>query len=369
MTAFEKTSSLPSPSLLFDADRIEDNLDRMLEMVGGVTSRLRPHIKTHKCAEVLDLQLAKGINQVKCATIAEAELSAQRNIPDVLIACPLVGTNARRLRELIDSYKGTRFSAIVDSPEGVAALTSEGARELPVYIDLDCGMHRTGIAPGQSALNLVRSILAAPALTFAGVHAYDGHIHEPDLTLRTSAFEEAMSMVDGFLELLNREDIEVPAVVAGGSPTFALHAKRADTHPQWQCSPGTPVLWDAGYALHFPDLPFEPACFLLARVISRPGNDLACLDLGHKAVSAENPLENRVRFQSFGNLEFVSQSEEHLVVRCTDSDRMLIGNDLIGIPYHVCPTVALHQRAHVVRDGAVTDEIWAIAARDRVLTL
>lgn len=370
MPSISGLETLASPALLFDADAIDRNLAKMLEIVGGNPALLRPHIKTHKCAEILALQLELGIRSVKCATLAEAELSANTGVPDVLISYPLVGPNVGLLSDLISRYPKTNFSTVVDSSDGASSLAS-GAFSTPldIFIDLDIGMHRTGIAPGDSALKLVQDILAQSNLSFAGIHAYDGHIHTSDPTMRRNEFDAAMNRLDQFMGRLEIEGIEVPLVVSGGTPTFAFHAERAlsSSGGSWQCSPGTTVLWDAGYGGHYPDLPFEPAAFLLTRVISHPGENLACLDLGHKAVAAENPLANRVRFPDHLSLSFDSQSEEHLVLDTSEGCRPAIGETLLGIPYHVCPSVALYDEAQIIRNGSVTGTVWEIPARNRNL--
>lgn len=370
MPSFSGLEKLTSPGLLFDADAIERNLERMLEFVDGNAALLRPHIKTHKCAGILKRQLELGITSVKCATLAEADLSAQVGVPDVLISYPLIGPNVERLAALVESFSGTSFSTVVDSKEGIATLADASfATPLKVFLDLDIGMHRTGISPGDEALALIRSIQSHASLRFAGVHAYDGHIHAADLVVRRTEFDASINLLDQFLGRLDLERIEVPLIVSGGSPTFPFHAARAlSSSRPWQCSPGTPVLWDAGYGGNYPDLPFEPAAFLLTRVISLPGKNTACLDLGHKAVSAENPLSNRVRFPNLEELSFLSQSEEHLVVETAQEAPLSIGDAILAIPYHVCPTVALYDEAHIVRDDAATGEVWSIQARRRNLS-
>lgn len=368
MQSIAGLESVPSPALLFDADRIERNIQRMRETVGGDTSLLRPHIKTHKCAEVLQMQ--SDIGQVKCATIAEAELAAKVGVPDVMVAYPLVGPNAQRLVKLSKKFPDTRFSTVVDSEAGIAGLENATADTMPIFLDFDCGMHRTGVASLDKSLKLVKRVVASEKLTFAGVHAYDGHIHDAARTDRQARFDDAIAEVDKLLARLADSEIEVPLVVSGGSPTFEMHAERARTSSQkWQASPGTPVFWDAGYGEHYPEMEYEPAALLLARVVSKPGTDLICVDLGTKAVSAENPIANRVRFPSIPCLGFVSQSEEHLVIRVEDAASIKIGSELVGIPYHVCPSVALHQHAIVIRDEEVTGETWEIAARNRVITV
>jgi len=368
MRSFTGLERVPSPGLLFDADAIDRNLGKMLEIVGNNPELLRPHLKTHKCAEILDRQLALGISSMKCATLAEAELAAQVGVSDILISYPLVGPNLAGLGKLIEKYPHAKFSTVTDCAEGLAAVENGRFQNpLSVFLDLDIGMHRTGISAPDGALDLVKKVVAAGSLHFAGIHAYDGHIHSADPATRRAEFVKAISELDKFLGTLSDEGIEVPLIISGGTPTFAFHAERAmNSKTPWQCSPGTPVLWDAGYGEHYPDLPFEPAAFLLTRAISHPGPDLTCLDLGHKAVSAENPITNRVRFPGLEIIEFVSQSEEHLVIRTTAEARPSLGEEVVGIPYHVCPCVALYDEARIIKNETVTDEIWKIPARSRI---
>ena len=375
MQAIENLESVPSPALLFDADAIRRNFDLMLRIVGGDSSKLRPHIKTHKCGEILKLQHRLGIRQVKAATVAEAELAAQSGMIDVLVSYPLIGPNVARLFDLVSAYPETRFSCLVDSEEALGGFIRTGYEPIHLFVDLDCGMHRTGISPGPGIVDLVQAIVGNPTLRFAGLHVYDGHIHDATLEARTVQFEAAMALVDESLAAIESKVGPVPLLVAGGSPTFGLHASRALSDPRLrQCSPGASVLWDCGYGTNFSDLQFEPACFLLTRVVSHPradvpGRCVVCVDLGHKAVAAENPLDRRVAFPAIPDVKYLSQSEEHLVLEVNGLSFWPVGTELVGIPYHVCPTVALHQEAHLIRDGAITGEAWKIDARDRRITI
>jgi len=370
MKRIANLDTVPSPALLFDADAIRRNFELMLRIVGGNAAKLRPHIKTHKCGEILEIQHGLGIRQVKAATIAEAELSARSGMTDVLVSYPLVGPNVARFFRLIEAYPETQFSCLVDCEAALGAFVRDGSDPIHLFVDLDCGMHRTGIRPGPQVVDLVRAIVANPALRFAGLHAYDGHIHDAAIEARTEQFEAAMALVEETLSALESEVGPVPLLVAGGSPTFGLHAARcaAESRPR-QCSPGTTVLWDCGYGSQYPDLPFEPAALLLTRVVSHPGDGRLCLDLGHKAVAAENPITRRVEFPQIPDAEFLSQSEEHLVIGVKDPSAWPVGREVIGVPRHVCPTVALHQEARIVREDSVTEEAWRIAARDRQITV
>lgn len=354
-----------SPALLVFPDRVGRNIDRMVSMVGGRTDRLRPHLKTNKMVEVTRMLLHAGIRKFKCATVAEMEMAIGAGAEDVLLAYQPVGPAVAQLRSLVERFPGTRISVLVDCPEamqGMAKAFASSERPLSVYVDIDCGMHRTGVAPGPAARDLVRDLQASPTLAFAGLHVYDGHIRDADLEARRAAVERAFENVLAFVDASGSVGESEVSIIAGGTPTYPVHA----TNERVECSPGTCVFWDRGYACGLPDMEFEWAAWLLTRVVSRPGDDLLCLDLGHKAVAAENPIEKRVWFPALPDAEFVSQSEEHLVVRTAESAEWPVGSPLLGVPWHVCPTVALYDRVLVVRDGGLVGT-WDIPARNRGL--
>ena len=355
---------VPSPALLIFEERVDANLRLMLEIAGG-PARLRPHVKTHKLGPLVARQLALGIVKFKCATIAEAEMCALAGAPDVQLAFAPVGPNVARFCELAHAFPAVRFSTIADDSAAIRALSAAASAArltLDVLLDVDCGMHRTGVAP-DAALALYRQLASSAGLRAAGLHAYDGHIHEPDPTARHAQCDADFAPVIALREALERAGLPVPALVAGGTPTFPFHA----AHPDRECSPGTSVLWDFGYGDKFPDLPFQCAAVLLTRVVSKPGPNLLCLDLGHKAIAAENP-HPRVRLLELPDATAVMHSEEHLVIETPRAAEFAVGDALHGIPRHVCPTVALHSEAWLV-EGGVARERWPILARARRLTV
>lgn len=354
-----------SPALLFYRDRIERNLDQMVALVGDAR-RLRPHMKTHKCGELIRRQLARGITKFKCATIAEAELAASCGAAEVLLACPLVGPNIDRFLQLAARFASARFQCIADNAGSLAALSAAAARvsaRVEALLDLDLGQHRTGVAPDDRAVELYRRLCALPALTPGGLHAYDGQVQDTDRSARARRWEEAFAPVEQLRGRLQREGLPAPRVVAGGTPTFPFHAQRTDV----ECSPGTCVLWDAGYARNLPDMNFVPAALLLTRVISKPTPNRLCLDLGHKAVASEMPPP-RVVFLNLPDATPVAHNEEHLVVETPRAADFAVGDCVYGVPWHVCPTVALHAEAVVVEAGTATAR-WPIEARARRLTI
>jgi D-serine deaminase-like pyridoxal phosphate-dependent protein len=356
---------LPSPALLVYLDRIEENIRRMMRVAGGA-KRLRPHVKTHKLAEIVRIQRSVGITKFKCATIAEMEMVAGCGAPDALLAYQPVGPNVRRLVQLAKSFPATKFSAVADDAEAIRALSqacSAAQLSLDVLLDIDCGMHRTGIAAGLKAVELYRLISASPGLRAAGLHVYDGHIQNTDLKERTAVCDAAFAPAQGLRRELEQLGLPVPRVIAGGTPTFAIHARR----PEVECSPGTTIFWDFSYASKFPDLDFQQAALVLSRVISKPGTNRLCLDLGHKAIASENP-HPRVQFLELPNATAIVHSEEHLVLETPDAGKFAVGDCLYGVPRHICPTVALHAEAVVIKEGQAAER-WRIAARDRRLTI
>ena len=361
----ENVAEIPSPALLVYPARAEQNI-RQAVAIAGDARRLRPHLKTSKLPEVVRMHLDQGIARFKVATIAEAEMAAAAGAADVLLAYQPVGPNVARIVRLVRTFPATRFSAVVDDAATVTAIGEAAVAAgvvVDLFLDLDGGMHRTGIAAGEHAVDLYRLLSATPGVRAAGLHMYDGHVRATDLAARRQASDEAFAAVVAMKAALAGAGLAVPAVVAGGTPTFPIHATRTGV----ECSPGTSVFWDAGYASTLPDLPFVPAIVLLTRVVSRPTPTRLCLDLGHKAVASENP-HPRVTLFGLEDATAVGHSEEHLVLETARAADYPVGTPLYGVPWHVCPTVALHDEAVVVREGRA-GERWRVTARARTLTI
>lgn len=350
---------LPTPAVLVYPDRIEENIRRMIAMAGS-TERLRPHVKTHKTAEILRMQVSQGITAFKCATLAELEMVAASGGTDILLAYPLLGPSVQRYLKMMERYPGIRMAATVDSEEGVRQLrkaTVEANRKINLFVDLDSGMHRTGIDP-EKALSLIVQICGEKSLNFQGLHLYDGHIHESDPEARRIHSEHDFQGVQKLIDELKTRGITIGELACGGTPTFPVHARFKER----TLCPGTPVLWDAGYGSAFPDLDFLPAAVLAGRVISKPAGHL-CIDLGYKAVASEMP-HPRVQFMGMEILEVINHSEEHLVIAIPDEQQVKLGQVIYALPMHICPTMALQDQIWVVENGHVATT-WKVVARNR----
>lgn len=358
------SDEVQSPSLLVFPDRVKHNAELMVAIAQSPI-RLRPHIKTHKMAEIIDIQLKMDIDKFKCATLREAEILAKSGANDILLAMQPVSYQMNAYVEMILKYPELTFSTVVDnlvSAKALGTAAKESGLILELWVDINNGMNRTGISPGKEAETVYEYLCNDPFIKARGLHVYDGHIHTADLIDRTKECERDYLPVLELKNSLEKNGFKVPVIVAGGTPTFPIHTKREGV----ELSPGTPLLWDTGYGDNYKDLEFIPAAVLLTRIISKPGKDLLCLDLGHKSVASEMSLP-RVEFLGNHKFQQVSQSEEHLVLKCPNSDSYHIGQPLYAVPIHICPTVSKYPIALIVQHNKVTGS-WEVAARDHNLT-
>jgi D-serine deaminase-like pyridoxal phosphate-dependent protein len=366
--AVADTRDIVSPALVVFRDLVEANLDEMIR-VAGSAARLRPHCKTHKMREVTQLELARGITKHKCATIAEAEMLAEAGVPDIFWAYNPVGPNIRRVVRFVQKFPQVKFAVTGDHPAPIAALgeaLSAAGKSVEVLLDVDPGMHRTGVAVGPEAKRLYAQIAATQGLAPGGLHLYDGHNHQTDVAERRAAVESVWQPAARFRDELVAAGLAVPRIVCGGTGSFPIFAQMSD--PAIELSPGTVVFQDWGYGQMFPDLKFTPAALLLTRVISRPTSNRITLDLGYKAVASDPPAGNRLMLPALPDAKAVLQNEEHLVIETSAAERFQPGDELWAIPRHVCPTCAMHKQAYIVSQGQLAGT-WAVAARDRILSI
>jgi len=361
---FNNVKNVFSPALLIYPDRIEHNIRKMIEIAGNV-NLLRPHVKTHKMSAIVRLQMKYGIHKFKCSTIAEVEMVAGCGADDILLAYQPVGPNIDRFFRVRQGFPDTKISCIADSAEVIKKLSDTAKKTgmlTHVWLDINNGMNRTGVVPGKVAEDLYKMILTLPMLKAEGLHVYDGHIHEKDFKVRQQICNDAFEPVSAMVEELKKSGYSPVAIVAGGSPTFPIHALR----PGVETSPGTTILWDNGYSSSYSDLNFLHAAVLLTRVISKPGDDLICLDLGYKAIASEMP-QPRIKILRMENYTIVGHNEEHMVIKTPDAGKMKIGDVVYGIPQHICPTVDHFDSVTVIKDGEVAEQ-WDIEARKRRIT-
>ncbi len=362
--SIKNIDEIDSPALVIFPEQVKQNIAHAIRMVGDVR-RLRPHVKTHKSTEATQLMMEAGITKFKCATIAEAEMLGMCGAQDVVLAYQPVGPKVRRFISVIKKYPETAYSCLTDNlatAKEMAAAFFDEDLEIPVFIDLNIGQNRTGIS-AEKAFELYAACSTINGIRPLGLQAYDGHIRDINFQERADKCNEDFNAVERVNSQIINAGFPAPVIIAGGSPTFPIHAKRNGV----ECSPGTFIYWDKGYSDGCPEQPFLPAALLITRVISLPDATKICLDLGHKSVAAENEIIKRIYFQDAPELIPISQSEEHLVMEAGENHGRKTGDILWGIPYHICPTVALYERAYFVENGNIAGE-WRMTARDRKIS-
>lgn len=360
----QNIETVDSPSIAVYKNHLDYNIQEMISLVNGETQRLMPHIKTNKMPKVLDILLAVGISNFKASTISEAEIAAEAGANSVLISHQLVGPKVDRFLSLVTHFPKTNFSTILDSIEAADLLNRkalENGLTVNFYVDINNGMDRSGIKIGSGLDELMAFISDCKGLDFKGLHVYDGHLRDNDFSTRSGKIETGLEDVTAYFNNIKKV-FSTAQMICGGTPSFTSHLLNENRIT----SPGTCVLWDWGYSEKLTEQNFKYAALLVTRVISKPTEGIVTLDLGHKSVAPENPIDKRVKFLNIDNYELLSQSEEHGVLKVDNWNDLKIGDVLYGIPYHICPTINLHDEVSVIEDGLKVTT-WEITARKRKL--
>lgn len=367
-------AAIPSPALVVFAPLLERNLAAMLQ-IAGATDRLRPHCKTHKTREIIRLLLDRGVTRHKTATVREAAMCLEAGARDVVLAYQLVGPLLDQFAMLAAQYPDARLSALVDNERSAyqlsAAATAHGVT-IGALVDLDTGLHRTGLPVGDAAAALYRRAAELPGLRPAGLHVYDAQNRTPDPTERCRAVRATIEPVLALAAKLERGGLPVPEILCGGSGTFPCYAELARTAAAAiTFSPGTTVFWDHGYAQTLPDLNahFTPAALLLSRVVSRTTPQHVTLDLGNKAIASDPPLGRRGLILGLEDAVTVLHNEEHWTVTSEHAGALQVGDPLLVIPTHICPNANLYPLIYVVDETGALVARWEVAARQRGLIL
>jgi D-serine deaminase-like pyridoxal phosphate-dependent protein len=353
-----RLAEVDTPALILDLTSFEKNQQTLFDSVKGRKIRIRPHAKTHKCPEVAKRQIAMGAVGACCQKVSEAEAMVDGGIDDVLITNEIVG--AQKIERLAALSRRAKVGVCVDNAENVRAIAATGAK-LDVYIELEVGMRRCGIAPGEPAVALAREITNSANLRFAGLHAYHGRAqHIRSMEERHAAIEAAAQHVFHTKRLLEKAAIPCPIVTGAGSGSFMLEVEAG----AWdEIQPGSYAFMDADYAKNEWAAPlprFEHALFVLTTVMSRPGADRAIVDAGLKASSVDSGMPTVWGKQT---LRYTRASDEHGWLE--GEGLPALGERLLLVPGHCDPTINLYDWYVCVRAGRV-EALWPITARGAV---
>jgi len=347
----DRLEEVDTPALILDLDSFERNLSTLNESVKGKV-RVRPHAKMHKCPEVAKRQIAAGAVGVCCQKVSEAEAMVDGGVADVLVTNEIVG--GRKLERLAALSRRAKIGVCVDSAENVAQLKGD----LDVYIELEVGMRRCGVEPGEAVVALAKQVTRHHR--FAGLQAYQGRAqHLRSMEERHAAIEVAAQHVQHTKRLLARAGIPCPIVTGAGSGTYMLEVEAG----VWdEIQPGSYAFMDADYAKNEWAAPlprFEHALFVLTTVMSR-APERAIVDAGLKASSVDSGMPGVWRRDG---LRYTRASDEHGWIE--GSPLPALGERLQLVPGHCDPTVNLYDWYVCVRRGVV-EALWPITARGAV---
>jgi 3-hydroxy-D-aspartate aldolase len=358
-------AALNTPALVIDRDALERNIETMAAFAEASGVALRPHAKTHKSIDIAKLQVKAGALGVCCAKLGEAEVLAEGGIDAILITSPVVTRQAiARMVALHGKIGG--LSVVADNPDNVDALAAAfkgAAKALPVIVDIDPGIHRTGVASPEAAVALAKKIKDAPSLSFAGVQFYCGaQQHIESFADRRAAIEERTAYLRSVIDALVAADL-APAIVSGGGT--GTHRIDAALGVFTELQVGSYVFMDKQYAdcdlAGDGAVPFENALLVDTHVISASAPGMATLDAGFKALSTDGGSPAIIEGAP-KECAFFFMGDEHSAL--IGGHTLKVGDRVVLSPPHCDPTVNLYDAFHVVRGGTLID-IWPVSARGR----
>lgn len=355
-----RKAELDTPTLCIDIDLMERNLARMASFFASRSAKLRPHIKTHKSVEIAHRQLAAGAIGITCAKLGEAEAMAGGRVDDILIANQIIGKN--KMSRLMELASKCSVKVAVDSAENIAALEqaarSRGMR-LSILVEVDIGMGRCGVQPGEPALCLAQQVVNSGFLNFDGLMGYEGHtVMIPDRGERKRQTEFSLSLLLETKSQIELRGIPVGIVSSGGTGTYDI----TGIYPGvTEVQAGSYVTMDTQYR-DIVGVDFECALFVLAQVISLPRPGRAVIDAGLKTMTRDFGLPIVAHPDGW---RLISLSEEHAVLQHEGGPHLRMGQQVEIWPNHGCTTVNLHDQFVALRDDMVED-VWPIDGRGKV---
>jgi 3-hydroxy-D-aspartate aldolase len=360
---------LNTPVLVLDSDALARNLSRMAEFARSANLSLRPHGKTHKSPQIAKLQLAAGAIGICCAKIGEAEVFADAGITDgILITSPVVSASAiERLVRL--NGRTHELICVVDNPINVRAIGAAAERAgkpLGLLIDIDPGIHRTGVGSPEAAVTVLEAIRTERSLTYMGAQCYCGaQQHIGRFAERRAAMEDRAQIIKSVIQALSHAGAPPQIVTGGGTGT---HRIDASLNLFTELQAGSYVFMDSQYLAY--DLvgidgepSFEPSLMIDARVVSANTPGMVTIDAGFKALSTDG---DRPRVLAGTNPDTIYHfmGNEHGALVLAPGEQLALGDVVTLSAPHCDPTVNLYDNFHVVQ-GDTLVALWPVAARGR----
>jgi len=356
-------SALDTPSMIVDLDLMEANIAKLMKKLLPTGVSIRPHSKTTKSATLAQKLVDAGAKGGCVAKLSEAEVMCEKGFTDLLITCEIVGpVKVQRLVELFKKHRSIRI--VVDSEEGARAidesLGASGVGEpIMTLIDLDVGLHRTGVQPGEPALKLARYVEECKHLKLIGVQGYEGHLqHVPSRDERETMCLQSMAILTETAEAFRKAGHNIQVVTTGGTGT----AEFCVTVPGvTEVQPGSFLFMDTDYRNAVGTF-YSNSLTILSTVISKQGPKIITIDAGLKSLTTDSGLaECKTTGYTYGVL-----GDEHGSLSWGDDALELkVGDKVEMIPSHIDPTINLHDFYYAHRNGVI-EEIWSVDARGKV---
>lgn len=363
---YQSVDELETPALLADLDTMEANVEQYRSFAERNDVRLRSHVKTHKSGELARWQDELTGGGVCCQTLSEVEVMARAGVDDVYLSYTVVD-DARLDRLVWLSERLDAFATTVDGRDNVDPLQAAAERHdttVDVIVEIDVGLHRTGIAPGDPAVELVRYVTEQPNLRFRGLLAYEAHVKSEAET--EADYErlchEAMDVAADTVERIEDAGVPVEEVKVGGTAT----SRYSGSHPVvTEINPGMYPFMDVGELEARPwEMGVEDcAATVLTTVISTAAEDRVIVDAGSKSLSLDKPQMPVPKGRN--DVNYANASEEHGWIDVDGDADLEVGDRLEFVVPHVCTTINLHDAIVGVRDGRV-EEVWDVQARGKV---
>jgi len=352
-----------TPALLVDVNVLHRNIEEMVAFSKRFDKKLRPHVKTHKVPEIAWMQLKAGSSGICVQKLGEAEVMAEAGIKDIFVSNEVVGRQKMiRLTRLAEKIK---LMVAADSLENVLELAKncrEAGVEVGVYIDVDCGMHRTGVIP-EVAWEIAKKVTELEGIYLAGVMGYEGHAGTPiNREERIRLIDEAMKATLKSVQVMKSKGIEPPEVSVGSSATVRVSAQYDGVT---ELQPGMYVFND-WYLVEREAATLETcALHVLTTVMSKTAPDRCVVDAGSKTFHLD--MGRYPICVGVEGVEMYKFSEEHGWVRLLGEAQtgVRLGDRLEFIPYHICTCVNQFDKIYAL-DGDRVVNIWEIKARGRV---
>lgn len=359
---------LDTPALVVDLDVMDRNIEILHGRFNQSGAKVRPHVTGHQTPKIAHRQLQAGNNVggISVTSVGEAEVFSDAGIADILVASQIV-TRAK-IRRLCALAGSNRIGVAVDNPQNVSdlsqAATAQGVT-LGVLVELDVGLGRCGVSPGDEALELARAVANSPGLRFDGIMAIaplplsSGEVGEfPDRQERDAISWRVLQHVLESREIIEKDGLPVSVVSVGGTHNYDVAAGMAGIT---EVQAGSYPLMDHLYCRMRPE--FSPAAKVLAAVISRPTGASAVLDAGHKATGPDRGL---AVLEGVTGAQAVRFSAEHgvLELQSGPAQNMKSGDKAWLVPFNLGLCFNQYDYVRAVR-GDKLEGFWPIAGRGR----